>query len=222
MSLTEEELFIKRKKREITEEKIRNMSDSSAYCPTCDKKGFESIKRMIYHHNQSHMFEVRRTKICEYCDTAFVPKNSENPNKYCDRICFGLAEKEKTEYVTIECHSKDCNNTQKVYKSAYNNLGRKYCSQDCANSGEDHPNWQGGGDNIRDTPEYYQWKKAIHESYDECQECGKDENLHAHHIVPISENKDLATDINNGTLLCPDCHYKKHKDMNKRLFVNGQ
>lgn len=150
------------------------MSDDSVYCPTCNKDGFDSIKRMVYHHNQSHMFEVRRTEICEYCDNIFVPTNSENPNKYCDEICFGLSQQKNPEQIS---------------------------------SG------------TRGTTEYREWTKTIHNLYDVCQECSSTDNLQAHHIVPVSENKDLATDVDNGILLCGKCHSNNHENLAEELFL---
>ena len=218
MSLSEKEKYIKKKKREITEEKIRNMSDSNAYCPTCNQEGFKSIRRMLYHHNKKHMFEVRRTEICEYCENVFVPKNSENPNKYCDEICFGLAQKEETEHVTFTCKRDDCNSERTVYKNYYEKYNPEYCSVDCNMSGKENYFWNGGNNNIRQSKEYRNWRKEIHKQSEECEECSASNNLQAHHIVPISKNEELATDIENGKLLCGDCHSKKHENLAEELF----
>ena len=44
-----------------------------------------------------------------------------------------------------------------------------------------------------------------------CQRCSVQEGeLHAHHIIPWSSNKDLRFDVNNGITLCASCHFKYH------------
>jgi len=220
MDLTEEQLEIKKKKKELTERKIREMSDESAYCPTCNKTGFESIRTMIYHHNQSHMFSVDRTKQCEHCGEIFSPKNTQNPNKYCSECCFGLAQREETEYITFECQREGCNKARKMYKNKYEKIGGKYCSTACSNKGRESFSYGGESSNVRNTSEYYRWKKKLHDLYNKCQECFSKENLQTHHIIPVSENEELATDLENGTLLCGMCHSKKHPDVANGLFYD--
>lgn len=48
-----------------------------------------------------------------------------------------------------------------------------------------------------------------------CVECGATGRLHAHHIVPISENPELALDLGNGQTLCPPCHAAKHPEISR-------
>jgi len=216
MTITTEE--IKRRKKELLQEKIRNMTNEDAYCPTCNEDGFNTVKTMVTHHNNHHMTEVEYETVCEYCETAFTPTNPHNPNKYCSDSCFGMAEREKTEYVEIECDQDDCDNTRIMLKSAYKSIGAEYCSRSCANKGEAHWAWNGGTGGIRSTPEYHQWRKEIHNSRDDCAECGSTDNLHAHHIVPISENKSLACDVDNGILICGKCHADKHPELSEKLF----
>jgi len=52
-----------------------------------------------------------------------------------------------------------------------------------------------------------------------CQECGRIENLQAHHIIPISE--DGPDDPANGIALCASCHADRHPDVPRNLFLNG-
>jgi 5-methylcytosine-specific restriction endonuclease McrA len=45
-----------------------------------------------------------------------------------------------------------------------------------------------------------------------CQECGSEDHLTVHHIIPRSLAPELADDPNNCTLLCWDpCHLSKHQ-----------
>lgn len=52
-----------------------------------------------------------------------------------------------------------------------------------------------------------------------CQVCGITENLHAHHIIPISVG---GLDIpENGEALCPNCHADKHLDVPRGFFLTS-
>ena len=44
----------------------------------------------------------------------------------------------------------------------------------------------------------------------QCRRCGSDGPLHAHHILPYTENKSLRTDVDNGITLCVGCHTEFH------------
>jgi len=187
---------------------VRTMSDDEAWCPSCHKN-FDSVKSVCYHHNKKHSFNLRTTKKCRYCDASFIPSNTSNPSKYCSESCFGKdSRKERFE---IEC--KNCGN---IYKSRRSES--KFCSEDCYLGSEYNPFWDGGSSDIRTTPEYIRWRQTIHKKYNSCEKCGATENLHAHHIVPVSENENMATDVDNGVLLCGACHSEEHPNMPKELF----
>jgi hypothetical protein len=189
---------------------VRSMSDDTAWCPTCHTE-FDSIQSVCYHHNKSHTFDLHRTAICEQCGDVFRPTNSNNPSKYCSEECFGK-DKTATKF-EIEC--KNCGS---LFKSLQNQ--RKFCSEDCYLNTEHNPFYQGGSSNIRRTAEYRQWRQIVHNKYDDCNKCGATENLQAHHIVPVSEDEELATDVDNGVLLCGECHSEEHPDMSTELFKN--
>ena len=50
-----------------------------------------------------------------------------------------------------------------------------------------------------------------------CQQCGSNEKLQAHHIVPVYMDKDLAYNYNNLCVVCYDCHKKIHSSQDKEL-----
>jgi len=51
----------------------------------------------------------------------------------------------------------------------------------------------------------------------ECQVCGTIENLHAHHIIPVSIG---GLDVSeNGEALCASCHADRHPDVPRGLFL---
>lgn len=77
--------------------------------------------------------------------------------------------------------------------------------------GEKNANWKGGlttlTRGVRRSPEYYQWKKSVLERDNKtCQMCGSKDNVHAHHIIPISQRAEYIYDVNNGIALCEKCH----------------
>lgn len=45
-----------------------------------------------------------------------------------------------------------------------------------------------------------------------CRLCGTSLNLHLHHIIYRSENKNLINDINNCIMLCEKCHKLVHNN----------
>jgi hypothetical protein len=188
---------------------VREMPDDDAWCPTCNGS-FNSVRAVCYHHNKVHKFEIHRTSICEYCGSRFRPTNTENELKYCSEKCFGEAK-------SFEREKRDCVNCGETIIVRHN-FPQKFCSHDCANEGEYHPQWEGGDQEIRKTLAYRKWRDTVAQQYDGCVECDSTENLHAHHIVPISENKELATDPENGIMLCADCHSNKHPDMADAMF----
>lgn len=70
------------------------------------------------------------------------------------------------------------------------------------------PDWTGDG-----TTEQNLWSKVgrrvKRRDGGECVECGSDENLHVHHIVPVYEGGDRF-DPENLETLCASCHYSRH------------
>ncbi len=61
---------------------------------------------------------------------------------------------------------------------------------------------------IRDSGRCKKWTKEIKKLYSECAFCGSKDMLQADHILPIYTHPDLAFDINNGRVLCKECHIK--------------
>lgn len=62
------------------------------------------------------------------------------------------------------------------------------------------------------------WAKTIKDNFGECASCGSKEMLHAHHIHPVSTNKDLTRVIANGIALCKTCHIKLHRKYGKETI----
>lgn len=83
-------------------------------------------------------------------------------------------------------------------------------------SGNKNPNWKGGITplkmKIRTSSKYRDWRRAVYEKCNySCIICGikgdlKSPFLHADHIKSFHLYPELATDIDNGRVLCLNCH----------------
>ena len=64
----------------------------------------------------------------------------------------------------------------------------------------------------RKYPEYREWSKSVlRRDNFTCLKCGKrGGKLNAHHIEGYAANKDLRTELSNGSTLCKDCHRDLH------------
>ena len=92
--------------------------------------------------------------------------------------------------------------------------------------GENHPNWDDSinqedrikqGIKSRNTIDYLKWRLDIFYKYCfQCQNCGYfGKKINAHHIESYFYNKELRTDINNGIILCKECHQLFHNTYGK-------
>ncbi|KKL74551.1 hypothetical protein LCGC14_2063720, partial [marine sediment metagenome] len=71
---------------------------------------------------------------------------------------------------------------------------------------------------IRRSPAYYQWRKAVLARYNStCQQCSSLEHPQAHHKLCVVDYPDKAVDVDNGTVLCEDCHKKLNFTTNGRV-----
>lgn len=61
-----------------------------------------------------------------------------------------------------------------------------------------------------ETPGYSDWRNQVIKRDEVCQCCGLDKHLEAHHLFGYKENPELATNVNNGVVLCKFCHEKYH------------
>lgn len=55
------------------------------------------------------------------------------------------------------------------------------------------------------------WREAVYEKFNyECQLCGSEDRINAHHIESAHANEHLRLNLDNGIVLCYDCHTKFH------------
>lgn len=75
------------------------------------------------------------------------------------------------------------------------------------------------GTSVLKTPSNQRWKsehyqkfrrKMLYRAGYKCQECGSNNNLTIHHIIPYRERRDLCLVESNVEVLCRRCHDKRH------------
>ncbi len=63
----------------------------------------------------------------------------------------------------------------------------------------------------RNTKEYIEWRKSVLKRDNfKCVLCESIKNLEVHHIVRWIDSVELRYELDNGILLCSDCHNKVH------------
>lgn len=158
--------------------------------------------------------------VCRLCSKEFTTKAAwyrKGAGKFCSKECsYKGKAKPKNKHVELLC--KNCNKVFSVKK--YREHTAIACSNECRRVlwaktyvGELSPGWKGGLSDSRTldkrTKEYKEWRLEVYarDNYS-CQKCknSKGNNLHAHHIINYSSNKELRYSIDNGITLCNDCH----------------
>lgn len=79
--------------------------------------------------------------------------------------------------------------------------------------GKDHPSWKA---DVPEEKRVYYWLKynrsrIIAEKGGLCSQCGSNQKIHVHHIVPVRSDFSLAYCEDNMELLCSSCHASHHK-----------
>lgn len=121
----------------------------------------------------------------------------------------------------------------KVSKRSLENVKRGRLCWECGivkNTGENSSSWleelsDEERHNARRYTGYHTWRKKVFERCGgKCVSCSTDDGeMHAHHIVPHSVNKDLRIEESNGAVLCRACHKEYHSkyplgDVNKETL----
>lgn len=94
-----------------------------------------------------------------------------------------------------------------------------FCNNECSSEwrkinfiGDKNPHWKGGitpeSQTFYSSIEWDVLRKAVYKRDNwTCQECGNTHCMvHAHHVVPLSEDWDLRLNIDNCITLCVHCH----------------
>lgn len=73
----------------------------------------------------------------------------------------------------------------------------------------------------RDDYKVKKWSKEVREKYNhKCANCGDNRKTHAHHIWSWSRHPMDRVNIDNGILLCVNCHSLEHPEI-ANLIKNG-
>lgn len=176
---------------------------------------------------------------CLTCNKEFILRYNQVKNnnwgKFCSRICKGNEMKGKNNWAWKGNKPKciDCGNLRSRIKG----LRCRKCDSKYR-VGEKSNGWKGGitllHDRIRTCFKYKEWVKAVFQKDNYiCQICGKRNGTHnADHIKPFAvilyENniktfeealncKELW-DLNNGQILCEDCHKQTLSYLNPNII----
>lgn len=113
----------------------------------------------------------------------------------------------------------DCGNTElKSVLSSHLTSGKIQscgCLHHEACSGENNWNWKGGKTPeiklLREQESYFEWRRQVlkRDRYT-CQCCGETHYLNSHHLYDFAEHEDLRYDVNNGIVLCEECHAARY------------
>lgn len=123
-------------------------------------------------------------------------------------------------FVIADCSCGEINSIGKKY-SFYKIKNNLTSSCGCIfkeQKGENHPNWnpeltdedRKANESRTGDPLYQRWRKSVIKRDKKCQACAETEELRAHHIVPWSIDKNKRYDIDNGIVLCEQCHILFH------------
>ena len=185
---------------------------------------------------------------CEYCHKHFISKRTATDwhytkggfkLRYCTRA-HALAAQRKDKVKRI---CKSCGREFRVFPSVVKSGGGNTCSRKCYhkwNSGERHPNWNGGStmknDKLRKSPAYRDWRTSVFiRDNKTCVDCGKkyskrtglSAQIEADHIRPRYLFPELTLEQSNGRTLCIGCHvetptYFNHKYERDDFMPNGR
>jgi len=155
-------------------------------------------------------FEVDRVdKVCEQCgDNYKVLPSQSDRSKFCSKEC----QLESTWETVSNTEIVQCSFCDEEFEAPVS-FEQVYCSVDC--NAKDMRFLPESERDIRKTREYRQWKKQVRGRDEVCQDCGNSKNLHAHHNTDVSQEESSAFDVDNGVLLCVDCHAKRHPDISE-------
>lgn len=105
---------------------------------------------------------------------------------------------------------------------------QRFCSKPCSDKGgfrhhgESHPSYKPDARRRNRRGKHGAWARSvISRDSGTCQQCGSQEQLHAHHIKPFETFPDLRWDLDNGVTLCARCHWAVHSTASNANAVNS-
>jgi hypothetical protein len=167
--------------------------------------------------------------------------------RYCSKVCSGKAHLQRIQVTCVICGkeferppamirgktycSQKCRQNKrectcevcgKVFVKCPSQLIKNnhiYCGRACQGIGKRKHNKQNQG---RRSPEDLAWKaQVLNRDNFQCQHCGTDRKLEAHHIKEARDFPELRHELTNGLTLCHQCHYYGvHRGMPN--FIHGR
>lgn len=198
-------------------------------CEVCKKK-FENVSRYVRKTcSKECNYELvadktkqrgveQEIRSCVVCDQSFSIKPWKK-DKTCTKECKAkLISKNMLGKKKSEEHCKNISAALKASEKAKKTQfkkGQENPAYGRNQTGLANSNWKGGITNTnqkrRNDPKLIEWRKKVFErDCYTCQDCGAKGYLHAHHVVPFSEDYSKAFDVDNGKTLCVECHEKVH------------
>jgi 5-methylcytosine-specific restriction endonuclease McrA len=151
------------------------------------------------------------TRQCILCGAPFRATSDfagrKHKQKYCSKACWSVR------HPPAEIQCKQC---QTVFHTHQRDT--IFCSRVCASldartskAGAASHLWRGGKTKeaqvFRTRAAYREWRLAVFQRDGfACVLCGSRKKIEADHIIPQSERRDLALDLDNGRTLCRPCH----------------
>lgn len=126
------------------------------------------------------------------------------------------SETSRQSYWDCKC---ECGAEITTYAAALKDGRQKTCGNKKLHySGDNNPGWKGGKTPElvlhRNNVDYDKWKTSVYaKDWYTCQCCGKSKNIkkNAHHLINFASNIASRYDVDNGILLCEDCHASTKK-----------
>jgi hypothetical protein len=157
-----------------------------------------------------------RPMTCQQCGQEFLTRDywRQPPPKYCSRKCRDVAQ---TTRVTLECVQCLRQFERKAYMADWSRERGPFCGFDCYAlwqaihmRGEKNPNYRERG-TVREAG---QWMRnrilALTRDDYRCQDCGRQDKLHVHHVNPWQPEQEDPHVVDNLLTLCASCHRKRH------------
>jgi endogenous inhibitor of DNA gyrase (YacG/DUF329 family) len=185
-------------------------------CPveSCTYTGSE--KSVNLHKGQKH---GPNTEKCDNCGEGFECPPSR-AKKSSEGIFCGLDCKNKYKieneirsgsdnpnYVEIDASCAECGKKLELQPAHNRRAENNFCSKACQSE------FQKVEQPDHDWRSHVKWRKLREHIYNrdgrKCVECGTQSELHAHHIIPVSEGGEKYK-MENIKTLCESCHMDKH------------
>jgi len=143
--------------------------------------------------------------------------------KYCSPKCYQIDRKIKLSK-EIECDF--CGKLFKRNVARINLAEKHFCSPNCQRKwfvGEKNPMWNGGiaNDSIdrRILIEYKKWRLRVYKKFQyKCYICGSEKDIAAHHLYGFKDYPEFRYDVDNGVVLCSECHIGYHAYIRRNKF----